>query len=522
MMSFRTRLYLAFSAIALLTLLMGGMHLFSSSYLSEMEEQVQLEERIVVLGHELLEANLTLNSLVQDCIRRYRLACTADYDIALLQRDRILNELVRSEHVASALQELEVLRAVIYLTANVETQVLARSARGDIRGAEKLFDRAYAAQQADIQHRIQAFQAIEVREALAARAEAKNQTQILDMFVWMATGATLLLAAWFVLYFSRSLARPVAALAASETRYASLFESSRDALMTLAPPSWKFTGVNQAAVQLFGATGVAELTALGPQDISPARQPDGRLSSEKAQAMIAKAMQNGSNFFQWEHRRLNGECFAADVLLTRMQAGKDLSLQATVRDVSARVRAEAEKEQLLKRLDVLATHDPLTGAWNRRQFDELLAREIARAHRYRQPLSLIMFDIDHFKNVNDTHGHLAGDDLLAALSVYVSANIRDSDILARWGGEEFMLIVPGVDVEAAARQAEKLRALIEHGDFGVIGRVTCSFGVTQFRNGDTPDGFTGRADAAMYRAKQTGRNRVERYEDSTKAVGVHG
>lgn len=518
MMSFRTRLYLAFSAIALLTLLMGGMHLFSSSYFHRVDEQVHREERVVTLGHELLEANQALHSFVHDCIRKHRPSCETEYDTALAKRERILDELVRIEDVASALQALGILRAEIDSNKGVEKQVLARSARGDIRGAEELFDRAYAARQADIQRRIQAFQAVETQEAMSTRDEAKRQTRVMDILVWTVTGATLLFASVFVLYFGKSLARPVAALAASEARYASLFESSRDALMTLAPPSWKFTGVNQAAVQLFGATGVAELTALGPQDISPARQPDGRLSSEKAQAMIAKAMQNGSNFFQWEHRRLNGECFAADVLLTRMQAGKDLYLQATVRDISARVRAEAEKEQLLKRLDVLATHDPLTGAWNRRQFDELLAREIARAHRYRQPLSLIMFDIDHFKNVNDTHGHLAGDDLLAALSAYVSAHIRDTDILARWGGEEFMLIVPGIDVEAAAHQAEKLRALIEHGDFGVIGRVTCSFGVTQFRNGDTPDGFAGRADAAMYRAKQTGRNRVECYETPVQSV----
>lgn len=238
--------------------------------------------------------------------------------------------------------------------------------------------------------------------------------------------------------------------------------------------------------------------------------------------MIAIAMREGSHFFEWENRRLNGELFMGDVLLTRMQTGEAVYLQATLRDISARVRADAEKELLLKRLDDSATHDPLTGVWNRRQFDKLLAREIASTRRYHLPLSLIMFDIDHFKNVNDTHGHLAGDDLLATLTAYVSANIRDTDILTRWGGEEFMLIVPGVDVEGAARQAEKLRALIEHGDFGAIGRITCSFGVTQFRDGDAPDDVTGRADVAMYAAKHNGRNRVERYDDSTNAAAVPG
>ncbi len=170
-------------------------------------------------------------------------------------------------------------------------------------------------------------------------------------------------------------------------------------------------------------------------------------------------------------------------------------------------------------LQDIATHDRLTGAWNRRRFDELLAREIRRAHRYDLPLSLVMFDIDHFKKVNDTYGHQAGDDLLAALSVYVGANVRDTDMLARWGGEEFMLIAPNTGIEAAARLAEKLRALIECGNFGEVGRITCSFGVAEFRPGDTAEDITARADAAMYRAKQAGRNRVARYEPSMKAAG---
>lgn len=641
MMSYRARLYLAFAATALLALLIGGIHLFSSSLLWELEEKVQLEEHIVVLGHELLEANLALHLLVHDCVSKYRPGCKTDYDTASVQRNRILDELIRSEHVASALQALEVLRAEIDLTAGVEKQVLARSGRGDMSGAEELFNQAYAAQQEDIQRRIQSFQVVEMREAASARAAAQNQTRFLDTLTWVATGATLLLAVLFVLYFGKALARPVEALAVSEARYASLFESSRDALMTLAPPSWKFTSANRATLELFGAATAEEFLALSPWQVSPEQQQDGQSSSEKAQAMIAKAMQEGSNFFEWEHRRLNGDCFIGSVLLTRMQEGECLYVQATVRDISqrkkietelrlfrslldqsldgvhitdpvsarfldvneavcrelgytraellamtvfdvtvgyernmfeaavvqckahghitvsamnrrkdgstypvevrvsyisldrdyllaivhdisARVRADAERELLIKRLDESATHDPLTGVWNRRQFDELLLREMARARRYQQPLSLIMFDIDHFKNVNDIHGHLAGDDLLVALSVYVSGNIRDTDTVARWGGEEFMLITPNTDLAEAARLAEKLRALIERGDFGAIGRVTCSFGVTQFQVGDTSDDFTSHADTAMYAAKHNGRNRVERYDDTMKAAGSPG
>jgi diguanylate cyclase (GGDEF)-like protein len=167
-------------------------------------------------------------------------------------------------------------------------------------------------------------------------------------------------------------------------------------------------------------------------------------------------------------------------------------------------RIEHDEQELEK----VATHDRLTGAWNRHRFEESLAQEIQRAARHHFPFSLIMFDIDHFKKVNDQCGHQVGDDLLAALSVYVSANIRDIDLLARWGGEEFMVILPSTGIEAAGRLAEKLRELIERGCFGEAGKITCSFGVTQYSPGDTVERMTRRVDAAMYEAKQSGRNCV--------------
>jgi PAS domain S-box-containing protein len=126
----------------------------------------------------------------------------------------------------------------------------------------------------------------------------------------------------------------------SEERYRLLFESSRDALMTIAPPTWKFTRANQAALRLFGVASEADFAALGPWEVSPEQQPDGRPSAEKAQEMIATAMREGSYFFEWEHQRLNGEPFAADVLLTRMEVDGQVSMQATVRDITERKRAD--------------------------------------------------------------------------------------------------------------------------------------------------------------------------------------
>lgn len=168
-------------------------------------------------------------------------------------------------------------------------------------------------------------------------------------------------------------------------------------------------------------------------------------------------------------------------------------------------RMEWEKAALERQ----ALTDSLTGIHNREKFDETLSLELERARRYNTPLSLIMFDIDHFKEVNDAHGHQAGDMVLISLSRIIAAHIRENDIFARWGGEEFMILAPGIPVESAALLAEKLRALVEAADFSPVGRVTISLGVAQFRPDDTPRSLAKQVDDALYRAKRGGRNRVE-------------
>jgi diguanylate cyclase (GGDEF)-like protein len=120
-----------------------------------------------------------------------------------------------------------------------------------------------------------------------------------------------------------------------------------------------------------------------------------------------------------------------------------------------------------------------------------------------------MFDLDHFKEVNDTNGHNIGDHVLRAVAQLVSDSIRAHDILTRWGGEEFMVLIPKTNQNQAGILAEKLRRLIEAHDFGNGLHVTASFGVTQFRDSDHADTFTARSDSAMYLAKENGRNRIE-------------
>ena len=140
------------------------------------------------------------------------------------------------------------------------------------------------------------------------------------------------------------------ALRENEERFRTLFESSQDALMILAPPSWKFSSGNKAAVELFRAKDMAEFTSLGPWDVSPQRQLDGRLSADKSREMIETAIREGSHFFEWTHKQLRGEAFPCTVLLTRMELLGETVIQATVRDISAQKKTEekiASSEALL-------------------------------------------------------------------------------------------------------------------------------------------------------------------------------
>ncbi len=176
---------------------------------------------------------------------------------------------------------------------------------------------------------------------------------------------------------------------------------------------------------------------------------------------------------------------------------------------------EYEKRDLID----LATVDPLTRAFNRRKLSEILADETSRARRYGTPLSVILFDIDHFKRVNDTYGHDAGDAVLVEMARLVMGLLRENDRLARWGGEEFLVVAPGVGIEGGAELAERLRAAVAATEFPGVPGVTASFGVAQYRPGEPRESLVKRADAALYRAKEGGRNRVEKEVDDPAAPG---
>ena len=154
-----------------------------------------------------------------------------------------------------------------------------------------------------------------------------------------------------------------------------------------------------------------------------------------------------------------------------------------------------------------ASYDSLTQIYNRNMFHRLMDRKIILSKKANTSFAFIIFDIDHFKSVNDTHGHLVGDDILINLSKLVKSLTRDNDVFARWGGEEFVLSFD-IGMNKAIKIADNLRSSIENYKFQNVEKITCSFGVTEFKSDDNLDSLIKRADEALYEAKASGRNKV--------------
>jgi len=169
--------------------------------------------------------------------------------------------------------------------------------------------------------------------------------------------------------------------------------------------------------------------------------------------------------------------------------------------------ATAQKETEVK-LEEMALRDALTGLYNRHKFDDSLKEHIALSYRYKQPLSLILCDVDHFKKINDLHGHLEGDQVLQTLATLIKDVVRESDIVARWGGEEFIILLPNTNLADAIGVAEKIRQHIEAHFRHNIYAVTVSCGVSEFQKNETQLHWFNRVDTMLYKAKDLGRNRV--------------
>ena len=203
------------------------------------------------------------------------------------------------------------------------------------------------------------------------------------------------------------------------------------------------------------------------------------------------------------NKKKNGDIFYEKKTITPLKDDQDnlVGFVSSGKDVTLETMMHQEMEYV-------ASTDKLTGIYNRHKFEELFTLEAERTRRFSSPLSLILLDIDHFKSVNDTHGHDVGDHVLKHLSSIIKSNIRQIDIFARWGGEEFLILSPGNNLTEVKMFAEKLRLAVEKTSFPTVNHVTVSIGLSEFGVDDNFSSLFQRADKALYFAKNNGRNQV--------------
>ncbi|HEY0721763.1 MAG TPA: sensor domain-containing diguanylate cyclase [Gammaproteobacteria bacterium] len=313
----------------------------------------------------------------------------------------------------------------------------------------------------------------------------------------------------------------IALLEESEHYFRTLFETTLDAILLIDPERGIFD-CNPASLTMFRATSRRALCQLRPSALSARHQSGWIPSADLIVHHMAEAFEKGHSRFEWQARRLDGEEFPVHVTLIAIALHGRRMVQCVMRDQTelksrereallahkALKQSNHELQVALEQLQLAASTDQLTSAWNRRFFNKVLSTERARAARSGHPLSLILVDIDHFKAIPDSHGHLVGDRVLVEMAALLQESLRQSDYLIRWGGEEFAILTPDLDEENGAQLAERLRDKVSNHRFSEGLTLTISAGVAQLNDEDVPTRWVSRADQALYSAKTSGRNRV--------------
>ncbi len=235
---------------------------------------------------------------------------------------------------------------------------------------------------------------------------------------------------------------------------------------------------------------------------------------ERVMANMRSHLYKQSDIYEVEYRIKNKEgkyiwYYDRGKVTKRDEEGRPIRVSGIVFDISKNKELEQELLDANHKLNEMVITDELTGAFNRRYLTNKLSEEIERSERTNELFSLIMFDIDHFKRVNDVFGHDCGDVVLKTISNLVKDRIRKIDSFCRWGGEEFIILIPNTDKNSAYLLAEEIRKIIANSKMEGIDSVTASFGVTNFLKSDNPDTIVKRADDLMYLAKIQGRNCVK-------------
>ncbi len=288
----------------------------------------------------------------------------------------------------------------------------------------------------------------------------------------------------------------------SEERHRLLAENAWDVIWTMALDG-TITYVSPAVERVRGFT-AEEAMAQSLEEIHPpASAASVRVYYEQLFTAIAAGAEPPVFRGEHEYYRKDGSIMTGELqVIPHVDAdGRVLQILGVTRDVSERKQFEAE----LRRL---AVTDAVTGLWNRWRGEELLAAELTHAHESGRPLTLLMLDIDHFKSINDRHGHQGGDRALVEVSRRLQDSLPASDMVARWGGDEFVILLRDCGIDDGLTVAEKIRGRIAGSPFENSASMTVSVGAAEPESGDDLGTWLARADEALYRAKRSGRNAV--------------
>ena len=295
------------------------------------------------------------------------------------------------------------------------------------------------------------------------------------------------------------------ALRESEAKFRGLVSQSLVGIVIV--EGMRFSYSNGKFDEMFGYS-ADEVRALGPLDV--VFESDRPLVTENIRKRVSG--EAAQVHYQFRGVRKNGAVLDIELYSSAMDIGGKPALISLLMDVTERTRAERELQVLQNKLLDQSIHDPLTGLYNRRYLQDALSRELILAGRHHHPVSVVMGDLDHFKLVNDLYGHMAGDEVLRYFGDLLKRHARGSDIYCRYGGEEFLLVLPQMTKDDAVRRAEQVRSAVAtapvlYGTSPIT--VTASFGIATFPNdGYTGDELIAAADKAMYAAKESGRNRI--------------
>lgn len=285
--------------------------------------------------------------------------------------------------------------------------------------------------------------------------------------------------------------------------YEDVFQNSIDAQFIIDTDTGKIIKANNAVFRIFGFNKEdiinKEFSELFPEQ---------KLKSRKA---LLDNFNIHDGVLVQEFLNAKGEILHMEMILTIISWKEEMAILTSMRDVSKRVEAEKELEKTYTKMKILSRIDPLTNLLNRRAMMEAIENEIIRFERNNEPFVLIICDIDDYKKVNDTYGHDAGDFVLVSIADLMRSSIRKQDVIGRWGGDEFLLLLPQTDANGGKHVAVNIKRQIASTTFNFSGNdvfLTMTFGISEFKEKLGLKGCIKQADNALYKGKKDGKNRV--------------